>query len=314
MKLKLGVTAWDLRRVSDGNELSRQARLAEQCGYDYFVLPENHFGQDGAIPDPLMLLANAAAVTDSIRLATTSYLLPLRHPVLAAEQVAVLDRLSGGRITLGIGRGYATTLFDAFGIDATKKRSLFRANLETMLKAWRGEPIRVSDESTSIVSPRPLQLPHPPIWIAAFGALALSQAGSFGFPYLASPMETKSRLKENYQKHIDACIAAELKPPQDIPIMRSIYVSDDAATIRSLRTRLDNETRRLVRSSQAHAGDALSADWAIVGDGTYLRDVVDEYRETLNMTTMVVTRLRIGGMPREDIESSITEIPELLSR
>ena len=65
-------------------------------------MPENHFGLQ-AIPDPLMLLASIAGATQSIRLGTTSYLLTLRNPLQAAEQVAVLDRLSGGRLMLGVG-------------------------------------------------------------------------------------------------------------------------------------------------------------------------------------------------------------------
>ncbi|MCH8981725.1 LLM class flavin-dependent oxidoreductase, partial [candidate division KSB1 bacterium] len=110
--MKLGITPWDFGdRTAAG--LTRQAALAESFGYDSFWLPENHFNTN-AIPDPLMLLASVAAGTAKIRLATTSYLLPLRNPLQAAEQVAVLDQLSEGRVTLGIGRGYAPTMLQAF--------------------------------------------------------------------------------------------------------------------------------------------------------------------------------------------------------
>ena len=97
--MKLGVTPW-LGGERSAAALTEQARQAESLGYESFWLPENHFNP-GAIPDPLMLLAAVAAGTSSIRLATTSYLLPLRHPIQAAEQVAVLDQLSEGRVGQG---------------------------------------------------------------------------------------------------------------------------------------------------------------------------------------------------------------------
>ena len=96
--LHLGLTPWTFPMGRSAAELAGQARLAEQLGYESFWLPENHFTGEGAIPDPLMLLAAVAAATEHIRLATTSYLLPLRHPLQAAEQVAVLDQLSQGRV------------------------------------------------------------------------------------------------------------------------------------------------------------------------------------------------------------------------
>ena len=86
--MHLGLTPWRIGSRVNAHELGRQGALAESWGYRSFWLPESHFAADGAIPDPLMLLAAVAAHTTTIRLATTSYLLPLRHPLQAAEQVA----------------------------------------------------------------------------------------------------------------------------------------------------------------------------------------------------------------------------------
>ena len=121
--LELGLTPWDFSRLS-AVSLSAQAAFAEGLGYQSFWLPESHFNAQ-AIPDPLMLLASVAAATRTLRLATTSYLLPLRNPLLAAEQVAVLDHLSGGGVTLGIGRGYSRETLRAFAIDPSAKLELF---------------------------------------------------------------------------------------------------------------------------------------------------------------------------------------------
>jgi alkanesulfonate monooxygenase SsuD/methylene tetrahydromethanopterin reductase-like flavin-dependent oxidoreductase (luciferase family) len=141
--VRVGVTPWDFQALN-ARKLAEQAAAAEAMGFESFWLPENHFNPN-AIPDPLMLLAAVAASTRTIRLATTSYLLPLRHPLLAAEQVAVLDRLSDGRVTLGIGRGFAPAMLKAFDVTPSEKRRLFEDCLGVMRKAWSGEPVPVGD-------------------------------------------------------------------------------------------------------------------------------------------------------------------------
>ena len=193
-----------------------------------FGCRKNHFTGDAAIPEPLMLLAAVAAGTRTIRLATTSYLLPVRHPLQAAEQVAVLDRLSGGRVVLGVGRGYATAMFSAFSVSRKEKREIFRDCLDVMMRAWQGETVALDETSEPVLlSPLPVQKPHPPIWVAAFGPKALRQAGSLGFPYLASPMEPIGRLRENYERHRLACNEAGVQIPPEVPIMRTVFVSEN---------------------------------------------------------------------------------------
>ena len=155
--MKLGVTPWNFAdRTARG--LTEQARAAEALGYDSFWLPENHFNP-GAIPDPLMLLAAVAAGTETIRLATTSYLLPLRNPLQAAEQVAVLDQLSNGRVILGIGRGYAPVMLKAFNVVPSEKRKLFEWSLQRMRDAWSGQPVLLDDDETTVVLD-PLRMPE----------------------------------------------------------------------------------------------------------------------------------------------------------
>ena len=132
--LHLGLTPWLAPIGRTAAELARQAARAEAWGYRSFWLPENHFGE-GAIPDPLMLLGAVAAVTETIKLGTTSYLLPLRHPLQAAEQVAVLDQLCEGRVILGVGRGYQPALFDAFSVERAEKRAIFAECLAMMRAA-----------------------------------------------------------------------------------------------------------------------------------------------------------------------------------
>ena len=314
--MKLGLTPWNFHDRS-AQALSAQAHRAEALGYESFWLPENHFNA-GAIPDPLMLLAAVAAATSRIRLATTSYLLPLRHPLQAAEQVAVLDQLSGGRVTLGIGRGYAPTMLKAFSVDPKLKRRLFADTLETMCQAWRGEPVTVGEGDASeqiVLDPLPVQQPHPPLWVAAFGPKALAQAGRLGFPYLASPVESLSSLEANYAQHAEAAESAGKPEVKTVPVMRTVFVAQSRRQGESLREQVLAQARATPSVARKADEPADAADdWCIVGEAGYVRDRIAEYRERLKVTHLIVTRLRLAGIESRAIEASLEAVPELAAR
>ena len=254
-----------------------------------------------------MLLAAVAARTRTNLLGTTSFLLPLRNPLQAAEQVAVLDRFSNGRVVLGVGRGYSTSLLSAFSVSAREKRRKFEWCLEHMIKAWRGEPVAlVEGAAPVVVAPRPVQTPHPPIWIAAFGPKALAQAGALGAPYLASPMESRARLKDNYRLHAQACQAAGRELPPEVPVMRTVFVSSDAKLLARVRDDLD----RWAASRSAGAAGSVD-DWAIVGEPAAVRDRIAQYRRDLGVTHLIVTRLRIGGVDAAHLERSVETVASM---
>ena len=155
--LAIGTTPWDFGNGAGLAEtLAEQGDLAEELGLHSLWLPEHHFGGGGAIPSPLLLLAAVAARTQNLRLGTTSFLLPLRHPIHVAEEVAVLDRLSNGRVILGLGRGFRRSTFEAFGVSVKDKRDRFEAVLEAMLDAWQGKPVAWEGEDAD--SRTPVQL------------------------------------------------------------------------------------------------------------------------------------------------------------
>ena len=309
MALHLGLTPWMLSETADADTLARQGELAESWGYRSFWLPEHHFSHSGAVPDPLMLLAAVAARTRTILLGTTSFLLPLRNPLQAAEQVAVLDRLSNGRVVLGVGRGYSASLLSAFSISPGEKRRRFEWCLDHMIQAWRGEPVALTENAAPVVvAPRPVQEPHPPIWVAAFGPKALAQVGSLGAPYLASPMESRARLKENYRLHAQACKAAGRALPAQVPIMRTVFTSSDAKLVRRVRESLD---RWAASADVARRTAGRVDDWAIVGEPAAVQGQIEQYRRELCMTHLIVTRLRVSGVDPAHLERSVETVASM---
>jgi alkanesulfonate monooxygenase SsuD/methylene tetrahydromethanopterin reductase-like flavin-dependent oxidoreductase (luciferase family) len=306
--LHLGLTPWNFHDMSAAS-LCEQAQFAEAHGYQSLWVPENHFGPQ-AIPDPLMLLASIAGATKTIRLGTTSYLLTLRNPLQAAEQVAVLDRLSGGRLMLGVGRGYAPEMLRAHHVPVAQKRKIFAWTLDLMQRAWMGESITLDDNPDNAVEvhPRPIQQPHPPIWVAAFGPKALAQAGRLGLPYLSSPMESLATLEQNYAQHRLSADEEGVAKPVEVPLMRTVFVSKDGQQTAKLRQLMLQQSE----NSRLSEGETLD-DWTIIGEPSYVRDRVDEYRQRLGMTHLIATRIRVSGLDEVELRGSVALLAETLN-
>jgi len=143
-----------------------QIELGDQIGFDTVWLGEIHFSRAfSVLADPLMVLAAAAQRTTRIRLGTAVTLLPLHNPVKIAEEAAIADILSDGRLELGCGRGTAPLHYEGYAIPQEESRERFEEALDFILKAWtndsfsyEGKHFRAHDLS---VVPRPVQSPHP---------------------------------------------------------------------------------------------------------------------------------------------------------
>ncbi|MEP5569388.1 MAG: LLM class flavin-dependent oxidoreductase [Halioglobus sp.] len=297
-KLHVGVTCWKPESNWDAKTLCEQARRAEQLGLDSYWLPENHFGEN-AMPSPLTQLAAVSGCTSTIKLGTASYLLPIRHPLQAAEEVAVVDQLCNGRLILGLGRGIQEVVFDAFGINSKEKRKHFSSNLAKMQDAWAGRTIEAEGSEADIyLSPLPTQPGGPPLWIAAFGPLALKQVAQLGLPYLASPMETLQELKANYARFNELLAEHEKPAVKTVPIMRTVFVSDNSRLCQQVASTLSQQAGKFRRNTNADIGD-----WTIIGDRHYVEEKIAEYCDVLNMTHLIASG-RLPGTQVSDIIDS----------
>jgi alkanesulfonate monooxygenase SsuD/methylene tetrahydromethanopterin reductase-like flavin-dependent oxidoreductase (luciferase family) len=313
--LHVGLTPWRSDATGAADALTAQGEHAESLGFASFWLPESHFGSRGALPQPLLLLAALAARTRTLKLGTTSYLLPVRHPLQIAEDVAVLDRLSQGRVILGVGRGFRSDLFAAFDVPVREKRDRFQSALELMLRAWRGEPIATDGAGGQPVrlAPLPVQQPHPPIWVAAFGPKAVDQAGRLGLPYLASPIEALETLCENYARHREVLTDAAREQALAVPIMRTVFICDDDACAKRVRDALAAQTATLADSSAASIRRSATADvasFALVGSRAEVEDGIARYRASLGMTHLIA-RVQVPGAEPAQIESALESLAEL---
>ena len=165
---------------------------AEAVGLNSIWLPEHHFGLFGCMPAPAIFLGNLAARTTRVKLAPATVLLPCNHPVRVAEEYASLDLLSGGRTVFSAGRGYDKREYDTFGIPFEESRERFDEEMEIILKAWREEAFTHKgkffqfDEPVTVL-PRPVQKPHPPIYVACWSKPSMELAARLGLHAIFAP-------------------------------------------------------------------------------------------------------------------------------
>jgi alkanesulfonate monooxygenase SsuD/methylene tetrahydromethanopterin reductase-like flavin-dependent oxidoreductase (luciferase family) len=196
---------WSERAVYESD--LEQMLAAEALGYHSVWLAEHHFNDYGLCPAPPVLAAFLAARSRTLRLGMGVSLLPLHHPVDLAEQLAVLDVVSGGRLDIGIGRGGTLQDYQTFQSDRADARARVEEGIALMQRAWSGAPFDFAGRFHSAerlhVRPRPVQQPHPPLFVAANSEDSVRSAARLGLPTLSSffvPLEELQRRHAIYRE------------------------------------------------------------------------------------------------------------------
>jgi probable F420-dependent oxidoreductase len=169
--------------------------IAEDLGFDLGTVGQHRFTPPNIDSSaPLISLAALAARTSTLRLCTNILLLPTHNPLEVAEQCAVLDEISDGRIILGIGIGYRSYEFEKMGLDYRRRTARTEESIEVIRRAWSEEPVDFAGEFFTVngadVSPKPVQKPGPPIWVGGRVAPAVSRAARLGDGWLTDNAET----------------------------------------------------------------------------------------------------------------------------
>ncbi|MFF5207085.1 TIGR03619 family F420-dependent LLM class oxidoreductase [Streptosporangium sp. NPDC000396] len=209
MTVRLGLALPQYGRFADAQALVTVAQEAESQGFDSLwvgdrlltpLAPRDRYpGGDGTIPpahrtflDPFAVLATAAAVTSRVRLGTSTLNANWYPPAVLARSLTTIDRLSSGRLEVGLGLGWSSDEYAAVGVPWDGRATRFDATLDALEAIWRDDPVSVTgpdwDIPPSHILPKPVQLPRPPVHLAGFSPAALARVGRRADGWLAAAM------------------------------------------------------------------------------------------------------------------------------
>jgi alkanesulfonate monooxygenase SsuD/methylene tetrahydromethanopterin reductase-like flavin-dependent oxidoreductase (luciferase family) len=215
--------------------------IMDKTGFDAVWLAEHHFTTFSVCPSVHMLGVLAAARTRRLRIGTAVSLAALYHPLRLAEEVALLDVLSGGRVNWGAGRGFAHSEFNAFGVPVEDSAERFREAVEIVLKAlgeerfsYHGTHFRFDDIE---LLPKPVQKPLP-TWMAATSEGAIDWAANRGFSILMDPHASMIELGAKRRRYADKMAEAGFSDKgRDIPMARLVALAGSASEAEAIARR-----------------------------------------------------------------------------
>ncbi len=304
-------------------ELIEEIVEADRLGFRTAWLAEVHFAPHFSLmPAPMMLLAAAAERTSKIRLGLAVNLVPLHHPMRLAEESAMLDVISGGRLEFGAGRGAFPLNYRGYGVEMEASRDMFAEGLDFVVQAWTQNRLNYRGRFFSAenieLTPRPLQKPHPPIRLAANSPDTFTFAGQHGYPIFAGgPVNPIPVLGERLEIYKHAAAEAGRATPEDwLAAALMVFVGRDRAAVRSiiepsLRNYFKSVTEIIEPQSLGveHVAEftkvrerlsnieyeTVDSIMGIFGDPAYCIDRIAELRERFGFTRLV-NWFEIGGL------------------
>lgn len=230
-----------------------EVRHAELLGFESAWVTEHHFLNDGHLPSVMPALGAFAALTTRMRIGAYVMLMPFHNPVRVAEDAAVVDQLSGGRLELAVGTGYRPEEFAGFGIDRSLRGQLQAEGVEIMLRAWADSPLSFHGRHFAFddvdVRPKPVQRPSIPLYLGGMSLPVLRRAARLPVAGLAG------RPPEGLLSEYTAALAEHGRQPTDLKHITSRFVWVDRSHERAWKV----------------AGPA--ADWVISHYGKWFKSV-----------------------------------------
>ena len=259
--------SWPERRVTLPTVYDRalqRIEIMDETGYEAVWLAEHHFTGYSVCPSVHMMGVHVAGRTKRIRIGMAVSLAAFYHPLRLAEEVALLDVLSDGRVNWGAGRGFDPMEFRIFGVPVEESHARFREAVEIVLAAWRTERLTWSGRHWQFenveVLPKPQQRPHPPVWLAAGSKSAIGWAAEQGHSILLGPHETFAENAANIEFYRNQLAAhGHAAIGREIPQARLIAVADsDAAAEEIARSGVEWVAGAYVNPAKATDASALS--------------------------------------------------------
>ncbi len=300
-------------------QILEQIALAEELGWECFWFTEHHFSlYGGPEPNPAVFLAAAAARTSRIHLGSAVSILPLHHPVQIAEDYAMVDVLSGGRLEFGMGLGNTPSDYATYGVPRDDIRARFEEAAEIVARAWSEERFSYQGrfwQFTDVpIYPRPVQQPTPPMWVAGHSPESLGWAGRHGFNIMitAHPYEPA-----HYPVAINAwregLASVGLSPAdRNCKVHLRVWVDENAERAREVAEAAILRYDNISALSRGHTFDAASYDFdgmLAQGRNVYgtpeqciaaIQNSIENYEFDIFSTTF-----NFGGIPHEEIKKAM---------
>jgi probable F420-dependent oxidoreductase len=311
--MKVGLSP--LQGRASFEETLRECERAEAAGFDSIWLGEHH-NNPVLYPAPLIGLAAVASRTHSIRLGTGVLLLPLYHPVMVAEEGAMVDMISGGRLILGVGAGYAPEEFAAFGYSLKERGARLEEGASLLHRLWteknvthHGKHYRV-DNAT--IAPRPVQRPRPPIWFGAWVEPAIRRAARLGDAWFVGPSANLAEIAPCARLYRAACSATVRDG--EIALFRYVFVASSTAQamsaaggafIQAFESMYFRWPHPVVRRPAGKLTiERLAENRIILGDPKTCVQEITRFRKELGLKHLVC-RFSVPGIPREACATSL---------
>src|ERR1700756_4226198 len=214
-----------------------EVELAERIGIDQIWFFEHHLQPTAPVPSPNLLIAAATPATQRIRFGSMVNILPFRHPLLVAEEAAVLDNLTEGRLDMGLGRGLRPPEFEAFGVDQQCSREMFLESFDLIRRVWADENFVHRGKYWTVQKDAPLspplgRRPHPPFLVSAQSKESLSWAAQHDIPF-AQIDSMIDQAKRDQALYREVQTTYGHVPVPRLYLMREIYVADSDARARA---------------------------------------------------------------------------------
>jgi probable F420-dependent oxidoreductase len=296
-------------------ETLRECERAEAAGFDSVWLGEHH-NNPVLYPAPLIGLSAIASRTHSIRLGTGVLLLPLYHPVMVAEEGAMVDMISGGRLILGVGAGYAPEEFAAFGYSLKERGSRLEEGASLLRRLWTEEKVthhgRHYRVDNATIAPRPVQQPRPPIWFGAWVEPAIRRAARVGDAWFVGPSANLTEIAPCARLYKEAC--SETGCGGEIALFRYVFVADSMSQAMSAAADPFIQAFESMYFRWPHpvvkrpAGkltiERLAENRIILGDPKTCIQEIARFRKELGLKHLVC-RFSVPGIPREACAASL---------
>jgi probable F420-dependent oxidoreductase len=274
------------------------AQEAEQAGFDTATIGHHHF-MPGNASDPLTFMAAVAARTSTLRVGTGIFQLPVHNPVRVAEQVATIDQLSAGRVSLGVGLGWWATEYQVQGSVFKERGARMEEALTILRLVWENENTSFDGRFWSFpeltVHPRPVQRPHPLLWVAGVADVAIDRAARLGDAWLCGPVQSLAKAQSCLAAYRPACELANKEP--DWVLRRYAWLGSDAKQVReevlpvyvgglmehwreSVEDEAEKELFARIDAGENVSPEEIAADRLLWGDPNDVIGQVERYRET----------------------------------